>query len=137
MSAIHVDPRVIADALHIELDDLIRMLNDWAAEEMPSVKYSDKYAPTDLDTFDECVARARQYLVEAHAAQHAWDVDTFPKGGERVQIAAEGPHLRREGTIIATDFENRQVTVEMPATDDDPEAATETFDLGLVDVFTD
>ncbi len=77
MTVIAVDPRVIAESLHIDTDDLARLLTRWAAEALPSPNY-DKWEPTALKHFDERVRTARAYLVDAHKAQKAWNQDNPP-----------------------------------------------------------
>lgn len=75
MTVVTLDPRDVAEALHIGTDDLARLLTGWAKEEMPDIDFDRKWEPTDLDTFDERVARARRYLEDAHEAMKAWNQD--------------------------------------------------------------
>lgn len=74
-TAIPVDPRVVAEALHMGTDDLARVLTGWANDAMPRLEYDTKWEPTALDYFDTRVAEARRLLVDAHAAQAAWEAD--------------------------------------------------------------
>jgi len=84
MTATQVDPRVIADALLMGTDDLARVLTKWAQESLPSLDYDRNWEPTSLDTFDDAMERARNYLVAAHEAQKAWEQDN-PETPEEVE----------------------------------------------------
>jgi hypothetical protein len=77
MSALTVDPRVIAEALQIDTYDLARVLVTWANDEMPQATYetSNQRGPMPLDVFDGRVERARYYLEAAHASFDAWQED--------------------------------------------------------------
>lgn len=79
-TSIPVDPRVIADALHMDTSDLARVLTVWAGEALPSLSYERAWAPTPLEDFDDAVARSRALLVSAHEAQRAWDEDNPEEG---------------------------------------------------------
>jgi hypothetical protein len=81
-TAIPVDPRTVAEALRIETTDLARMLTRWADEALPTLEYDRSWAPPRLDYFDEQVATARAYLVDAHEAQKAWEIDNPPDENE-------------------------------------------------------
>lgn len=77
MSALTVDPRVIAESLQMDTYDLAAVLVQWAAEAMPKPDYETRTerGPMTLERFDEHVARARLYLESAHEAFKAWDAD--------------------------------------------------------------
>lgn len=75
MDAIQLDPRDIAKALHMDTFALAELLTRWASDAVPAIEFSRAYAPLDLDLFDEQVANARVYLVEAHAAMDAYNLD--------------------------------------------------------------
>lgn len=78
MNATQVDARVIANALHIDTMDLARLLTGWAKDAMPNVEFDRNWEPLALEDFDDRVATARTYLVEAHAAMQAWNTDNPP-----------------------------------------------------------
>lgn len=75
MNATYVDPRVVAEALHMDTMQLAELLTKWAGDALPRVDFTRDYRPMELDAFDERVATARTYLVEAHAAMQAYDED--------------------------------------------------------------
>jgi len=80
MTTVTLDPRDVAAALHMDTDDLARVLTKWAAEELPVPEFDRTYSPTTLEVFDRCVGRARNYLVAAHEAMDAWNTDN-PRHG--------------------------------------------------------
>ena len=77
-----VDPRVIAEALQMDTMDLARVLTKWAKEALPQPDFDRNYEPSSLDSFDDAVAVARRYLVAAHEAMNAWNIDNPPDPDE-------------------------------------------------------
>lgn len=75
MTAIQLDPRVIAESLFMDTSDLARILTKWAKDELPAPEYDRAWEPMALEDFDAAVERARNYLVAAHEAQKAWNED--------------------------------------------------------------
>lgn len=74
MTSTYVDPRVVAETLHMDTLQLAEVLTKWASESLPRVEVG-RVGPTPLETFDERVGDARRYLAEAHAAMDAWNTD--------------------------------------------------------------
>lgn len=75
MEATTVDPRVIAESLQMDTEDLARVLTTWAREALPRPEYERNWEPMALEVFDAAVERSRNYLVAAHEAQKAWEQD--------------------------------------------------------------
>jgi hypothetical protein len=75
---IAVDPRVIAQALHMDdTSDLARLLTKWAQEALPRLEFDREWEPPSMESFEESVDRSRRLLRDAHEAMAAFNED-FP-----------------------------------------------------------
>jgi len=71
-----VDPRVIAEALHMDgTEDLARVLTKWTDEALPTLNFDTKWEPPSMEYFERAVDRSRRLLLSAHEAMDAWYQD--------------------------------------------------------------
>lgn len=93
MTAIQVDPRVIADALHLELSQLTNLLAGWCVDQLGNVgtrvDFERRDGPLTPDEFDAMIAKARTYLEEAHACYREYLKDMYPAAGSTVHLVED------------------------------------------------
>lgn len=119
MTAIQVDPRTVADALHIGVDDLAKLLAEWGAERLndtaAGMDFERRTGAVTLEEFDEGVARARRFFADAHAAYREYAKDAFPAPGTVLHLVVAGDNDDVRGdavTVVSVDALTGFLTVQ-------------------------